>query len=230
MRTRRRAFTLTELLAVMGIFLILVAGSIGTLVVIAGRLGADNATATIQAMLNSAREAASSNNTTVCLVFRNDPGNAESGTTMVLVAQNGGNWEDVSRFPVKLPKNVYVLRDAPGLASVSTQGLVVPGEGEVPDEVQIEKWAQYQQDVQDAIAEYGFANVQNGYISGDLKGDQQEFYIAFAPSGYVVDLDSGPSSDAVEQAVTVVQLAGSRIGDYVFYPINRNTGTRLVFE
>ena len=53
---RSRAFTLTELLAVLAIVLVVVAGSIGVWLALAESVGPGQATAVVQAMLNGARD------------------------------------------------------------------------------------------------------------------------------------------------------------------------------
>jgi len=236
----KAAFTLTELLAVLAIVLIVVAGSISVWLALAGAAAPGQATAVVQAMLVGAREYAVSNGVMTRVVFENDLAEVERGTTMYFeydVNRDPANpsWERVPRRGSEYAgRQVFVLTGAPNLSSVT-----VPAEAddaENPDASDVEAWQAYRDKVAEELAKYAFgtANVNPaGYLKTGakfIKNTQDEFYVTFDATG---TLALGlKSEEANPTLLTIVQVsgAGRRVGEYQFYILNANTGTQLVFE
>ncbi|HUS44682.1 MAG TPA: type II secretion system protein [Phycisphaerae bacterium] len=213
----KAGFTLTELLVVIGIGLILVAGSVSVLVALSGRIGPRQAVSTVQAMLNGARfHAVSDQVKAAAVVFESEAAGAEHGTKLsIWVARRPSSgswdWEPVPGAEESLPASIFVINMPTNLHS---------GEGD--------------QNHREGLAE-------------DIKGawSNQPFCALFGPTGVMLrgsdvtgsDLNDLPgsisTSQVVELGLVVFRVTGDaqdQIGDFVFYPLNVNAGTRLVFE
>ena len=229
-----RGFTLTELLAVLAIVLIVVAGSISVWLAMAGAVAPGQATAVVQAMLVGARDYAVSNGVMTRVVFENSLANVENvenGTTMYFEYDENPSTAvfEPKRVPRRGPLNagrqVFVLKDAPNLPPT----LSVAADAENPDPLVVAKWQKYRDDVSKALAQHAFTNVDAaGYLGtdADFKPGQERFFVTFDATG---TLSVDPATPLL---LTIVQVAGAgrRVGEYQFYLLNANTGTQLVFE
>ena len=214
-----RGFTLTELLAVLAIVLIVVAGSIGVWLALAGTVAPGQATAVVQAMLVGARDYAVSNGVMTRVVFENSLANVENGTKMYLEYYDTDPsklaWERVPRRgPLDAGRQVFVLTGAPDL-----------NPSEVADREAVIK----------KLASYAFTNVDTdtGYLKANAafrtdQPRQDTFYVTFDAAGTLA-ADVSPANPSL---LTIVQVpgAGRRVGEYQFYILNANTGTQLVFD
>ena len=210
----KSGFTLTELLAVIGIGLILVAGSVSVLVALSGRIGPRQAVSTVQSMLNGARfHAVSDQVKAAAVVFESEDAGDEHGTKLsIWVARPSSgswDWEPVPGAEETLPAGIFVINMPTNLPS---------GDG---NQVHREKLV--------------------GRIDTERsKSSQKTFCALFGPTGVMLKDAAGlPSSglpsgslggvDTLGLAVFRV-TASDEVDDFVFYPLNVNTGTRLVFE
>ena len=235
----KAAFTLTELLAVLAIVLVVVAGSIGVWLTLAGTVAPGQATTVVQAMLVGAREYAVSNGVMTRVVFENDLAEVERGTTMYFEYDVNRDpakpsWERVPRRGSEYAgRQIFVLTGAPNLSSVTVPP--VADDAENPDASDVTAWQKYRDDVSKELAEYAFTNVNTGYLKANAafkpgQPGQNKFYVTFDPTG---TLALGlKSEEANPTLLTIVQVsgAGRRVGEYQFYILNANTGTQLVFE
>jgi len=237
----RSAFTLTELLAVLAIVLIVVAGSISVWLAMAGAVAPGQATSVVQAMLVGARDYAVSNGVMTRVVFENSLANVERGTTMYLEYDTDPDpdptkvsWSRVPRRgPLNAGRQVFVLTGAPDLSSVPVPP--VADDAENPDASDVAAWQTYRDDVSKELAEYAFgdSNVNaEGYLEINAafttgQEGQDKFYVTFDAAG---TLSVDPTQATL--LLTIVQVAGTgrRVGEYQFYILNANTGTQLVFE
>lgn len=225
-----RGFTLTELLAVLAIALVLVAGSIGVWLALAETVGPGQATAVVQAMLTGARDFAVTNNVMTRVVFESNLAYADRGTMMYFeydAARNPANpsWKRIPRRRSEYAgSQVFVLTGAPDLPSAQS----VAADAENPGASDLAAWQTYRDTMSKQLAEYAFTNVNTtGYLEANaaFKTGQDKFYVTFDPTGTLV-----PDSDEATTALVIIQLAGQRVGEYKFYVLNANTGTQLVFE
>ena len=215
-----RGFTLTELLAVLAIVLIVVAGSISVWLAMAGAVAPGQATSVVQAMLVGARDYAVSNGVMTRVVFENSLANVEGGTTMYLeydedLDMAGFQKKRVpGRGPLNAGRQVFVLTGAPDL-----------NPSEVADREAVIK----------KLASYAFTNVDTdtGYLKANAafrtdQPRQDTFYVTFDAAGTLA-ADVSPANPSL---LTIVQVpgAGRRVGEYQFYILNANTGTQLVFD
>jgi len=229
-----RGFTLTELLAVLAIVLIVVAGSISVWLAMAGAVAPGQATAVVQAMLVGARDYAVSNGVMTRVVFENSLANVENvenGTTMYLEYDTNPNPTQVSwsrvprRGSLNAGRQVFVLTGAPNLPPT----LSVAADAENPTASEVKDWQKYRDDVSKELAKHAFTNVNaEGYLEtdADFKSTQAKFFVTFDAAG---TLSVDPATPLL---LTIVQVAGAgrRVGEYQFYLLNANTGTQLVFE
>jgi prepilin-type N-terminal cleavage/methylation domain-containing protein len=230
-----RGFTLTELLAVLAIVLIVVAGSISVWLAMAGAVAPGQATAVVQAMLVGARDYAVSNGVITRVVFENSLANVEGGTTMYFeYDENPGTAgfqpkRVPGRGPLNAGRQVFILTGAPDLSSVTVPS--VAADAVNPDASDVAKWQTYRDTVSKNLAEYAFTNVNAaGYLEPNaaFKTGQNTFYVTFDAAGTL----SVDPTQANPTLLTIVQVAGTgrRVGEYQFYILNANTGTQLVFD
>jgi len=228
----RQGFTLTELLAVLGIVLIVVVGTLSVWLSLAGSVGPGRAAAVVQAMLNGARDYAATNDVNTRVVFTNDVANAESGTRMSLQYDKDPDpdvwtWADVpARGAEQAGRYLFVLKNIPSLPNAPAR----PSDLADVDAAAVQAWQAYRTGVCNALASHGFSNTTGGYLGADaaFASGQTPFYVTFAPTG---TLATGlPSGQTNPLALVIIQLAGRRVGEYEFYVLNVNTGARLVFE
>ena len=230
-----RGFTLTELLAVLAIALVLVAGSIGVWLALAETVGPGQATAVVQAMLTGARDFAVTNNVMTRVVFENNLAYADRGTMMYFeydADRNPANpkWQRIPRRRSEYAgSQVFVLTGAPDLTSVTVPS--VAADAENPGASDLALWQKYRDDMSEELAKYAFTNVNAGYLGPGAdfkKPDQEKFYVTFDATGTLATdpLQANPT------LLTIIQVpgAGRRLGEYQFYILNANTGTQLVFE
>ena len=203
-----RAFTLAELLIVIGIMMILAVGSFGVLQMIAEQAGPDAALGTIQAMAYAARDYAATNGVLARVAFEQPSGGgAKQGTVMSLeFSADGTTWKPaVGRSEVPVGDRLYVFKgvsvpDAP------------PGTGESAQQA----WRNYEQDVLASLTSFARSNT-------------SAFYLVFGPTG-MVDT-SGGATTVRDGLLTVVEVAADgQALSYAFYPLNANNGVQLVFE
>ncbi len=233
-----RGFTLTEMLAVIGIMLVLMVATFGMFSVFAERMGPEAAVSTIQAMLNGARDYAASNGDIIRAArvkFTADTAKPMDGTTMTLqyLPRDGTiQWLDVyTRKPISLRNQVFVCFDLP-----ATLGDVTAPTAFDASEENIADWQTFQKNLLDKIGLWALSG-------GTLKTQNCEFYAVFDPTGYLIVDDevlktlgsasSGSmtvSVNAIRNGFTVIQLAAGKVTGYATYPMNPNTGTRLIFE
>ena len=221
----RKAFTLAEMLAVIGIMLVLMVATFGVFGLFAQRMGPDSALATIQAMLNGARDYAATNGVLTRVWFSADALKPEDGTTMTLQykAPGGTGWMAVrGRAPVSLKDRMFVCRDMPtSLPPPPT----VASDARVVSEADVNAWKGHEKKMLDALTTFALLS------DGKLAPTHEKFYAIFDPAGYLRIPDSDPpAAECVLYGLTVVQVGGTRVVAYAFYPINSNTGTRVVFD
>ncbi len=230
-----RGFTLTELLAVLAIALVLVAGSIGVWLALAETVGPGQATAVVQAMLTGARDFAVTNNVMTRVVFESNLAYADRGTMMYFeydAARNPANpsWKRIPRRRSEYAgSQVFVLTGAPDLTSVTVPS--VAADAENPGASDLAAWQTYRDTMSKQLAEYAFTNVNTtGYLEANaaFKTGQDKFYVTFDATGTLATdpLQANPT------LLTIIQVpgAGRRLGEYQFYILNANTGTQLVFD
>ena len=222
-----KAFTLIELLAVVGIMLLLITGVFGVFGLLAQEAGPEAAVSTLQAMLNSARDYAVSNGVDTRVVFSVDNSKGVDGTTMALQClKTDGTWDYVrGRKPFAFHGRIYICKGMPRL--VAGTDYVDPGSplnntmNAAQKELAIKAWNKYRQDLLTAVNKWTLQT------DGTLKSDHRLFWVNIGPTGYMkTDIDASATVDGF----TVIQVGGTRVIGYVFYPLNPNTGTRLLFE
>jgi prepilin-type N-terminal cleavage/methylation domain-containing protein len=228
----RRGFTLTEMLAVIGIMLILMVTTFGVFTTFAQRAGPDTAVSTIQAMLNGARDYAAANGVVTAVYFSVDLARPEMGSTMKLCYKPVGSttWTDVrGRSVITLGENMYACRDLPATLTVSS-----PSVGDARDEAAVKSW---KSQVEGAMIGPG-GDITKHVTGGGNQVDvvnRGNFYVIFDPAGYLSLGDSGTDKYASD-GLTIVQLfqvttgEGTRVVAFALYPFNALSGTRLIFD
>jgi prepilin-type N-terminal cleavage/methylation domain-containing protein len=227
----KRGFTLAEMLAVVGIMLVLMVAAFGVFSTFAQRAGPDNAVSTIQAMLNGARDYAAANGVWAAVTFNADRSKPEDGTTMRLcykAVDSGatGTWTEVrGRSAVTLGENMFACKDLP---SITVPNITV---ADARNEAQVLVWKK-----QVEIAITGAT----GTLTNDVKTKLDNyrikpFYAVYDPSGCLTTTAGGMAANAdyVTTGLTVVNLMPGdtpRVIAYSLYPLNSMSGTRLVFE
>jgi prepilin-type N-terminal cleavage/methylation domain-containing protein len=229
----KRGFTLTEMLAVIGIMLVLMVTTFGVFTTFAQRAGPDTAVSTVQAMLNGARDYAAANGVVTAVYFSVELARPEMGSTMKLcykpVGSTSAVWTDVrGRSVITLGENMYACRDLP---SKITAPLAA---GDARSESDVKNWKQQYED--NLIGP-------NGDITKHVTGGANQvdavnrgnFYVVFDPAGYLSLGDSGTDKYA-RDGLTIVQLfqvttgEGTRVVAFALYPFNALSGTRLIFD
>ena len=224
-----KGFTLAEMLAVIGIMLVLVVATFGVFGLFAQRMGPGSAMATIQAMLNGARDYAATNGVLTRVQFSADASKPEDGTTMTLqykdpAASGATAWKAVrGRTAVSLKDRMFACRDMP--TSLPTPPAAASNPRQV-QEADVNLWKQYEKKMLEALTNFA-------YPGGQLGSNHTEFYAIFDPAGYL-RITQDEASKCILYGLTVVQVVGyqptARVVAYAFYPINSNTGTRVVFD
>jgi len=227
----KNAFTLVEMLAVVGIMLVLMTVTFGIFNLFAERTGPDAAMARIQAFLNAARghAAASGRDTRIQFKFKDAGGKMMDGSTLTLQEYyyNPGNstwaWRDVpGTSSLAFRDHVYVCYGLPNVGGMAPSAPINPMK---PSPSDVARWQRYEQDV--------LARVENYALSGaELKAQHDGFYIEFCPAGFPPARPRTTPADGpiVQDGLTIVEVAGRRVTGHAFYALNTNTGTRLVFE
>jgi len=254
-----RGFTLTELLAVLAIALVVVAGSIGVWLALAETVGPGQATAVVQSMLNGARDCAVSG-----LTYKRT-GETTYGTRPVYARVVFSNSYDPNKqgsdgltqyereCGTKMSLQYWKGTNPPTTSQVgSTDWVDWPGRGaeyagrnlfvlrNIPSQFpsgmdlypgDVLAWEEYRAKVSNALAEHAFTNVNAaGYLEA---GAAFETGQTGQEKFYVTFDPTGtlvPDSDEATTTLVIIQLAGQRVGEYKFYVLNANTGTQLVFE
>ena len=222
-----KGFTLAEMLAVIGIMLVLMVATFGVFGLFAQRLGPDSALATLQAMLNGARDYAATNGVLSRVSFTASADKPEDGTTMTLQykAPADTEWKAVrGRTPVSLKDRMFVCRDMP--SNLPTNVPPVASDARVVSEADVNAWKDHEGKMLDALTNFACPG-------GQLGTTHTEFYAIFDPAGYL-RITQDEASKCILYGLTVVQVVGyqptARVVTYAFYPINSNTGTRVVFD
>lgn len=198
---RHSAFTLVELLTVMGIMIVLMGGMVGVVSLLGGQQGAESGARILQSMLVAAREYAVSNKCQARLKITYDENAKDVGSMMYIEYKKAGSnkWAmDYDRAVTKLPAHTYVL----GLNDVGNLGNLDSEQG--------------RRAVPEKLAKA---------LTSDGEPKTKNLTVTFTPSGTV---DTGQDEDVV--VFVVVKAEGEQVGDFAFYGMNPNTGARLVFE
>jgi prepilin-type N-terminal cleavage/methylation domain-containing protein len=221
---RNAAFTLIEMLAVIGIMLVLMLAAFGTFSLFAERIGPDSAVATLQGILNGARSYAAANGVIAVVEFRNDPDKAQDGTYITVKYRGpGDNVQDAKEIrgtlPMPLRNQMFVIRGLPG--NFPKGDAIAVGDPRTMTDAQfanaVRDWKEHEQKALDAVNSFA---LQSGNVRREI------FYCQFDPQGYLL-LDP---PDKTMRDCTVVRVIGGRVGQYEFVPLNAFSGTRLVFE
>lgn len=228
---RQAAFTLVEMLAVIAIMLILMTASFGMFSLFSEQIGPESVLATVQALMNGARDYAATNGVSARLLFETTEANSSStlldGTriTMQRWSRADTRWESIpGRRSMDLHGNMFVLKEIPTVSNLATN-LPHNTNRTNPTPEDIEKWKEFERAVRDKVQEHGLSG-------GKPKSEHNGFVIEFGPSGYppVPGRGHTKSEPIVEDGLTIIRVVGEEVKGYAFYPINTNTGTRLVFE
>lgn len=222
-----RGFTLAEMLAVVGIMLVLMVAAFGVFTTFAERAGPDTAVATLQAMLNGARDYAAANGVVAGVSFNADPGKKpQEGTLMRLCykAVGSSTWTDVrGRTAVSLGENLYACKDLPDSLPA------LPTVGNAMDETQVANWKK----------NYENWTGPTGVITQKAAAVSTIFYAVFDPSGGLQTQDPSDTSgnkqtDRVSNGLTIVQMIQTttvtKVFGFALYPLNSMSGARLVFD
>jgi type II secretory pathway pseudopilin PulG len=218
-----KAFTLAELLAVIGIMLVLTLAAFGVFAAFSQQSGPDNAVSTIQAMLNGARDFASSNDVITQIEFSIDPANISDGTVMKLKYWDVKNsqWVSVpSAAPISLHSQIIVCRNMPDTLPTLPTSVAVNAQD--PTDTELAAWKKYEKDLLDAVTTHAMSGNQ-------VRVTHQKFSVQFDSTGFVCADPSAAAASPI-YALTVVQIGGVRATGYAFYPLNAISGTRIVFE
>jgi prepilin-type N-terminal cleavage/methylation domain-containing protein len=230
----KRGFTLAEMLAVVGIMLVLMVAAFGVLTAFAERVGPETAVSTLQAMLNGARDYAAANGVVAAVRFTADPATKpQEGTTMRLcykpvgVTTNSSSaWIDVrGRSAVSLGENLYACKDLPdSLPALLTVGANV---SDALDESQVANWK--------ANYEAQLTGPTGAITKVATNLGTSPFYAVFDPSGGLQTQDPAGGSDVrVQSGLTIVLMIKTstvtKVSGFALYPLNPMSGTRLVFD
>lgn len=212
-RSSAPGFTLTELLAVLGIILILGTVTVSVFMSLSKQEGPERGAAVLQAAIVGARSHAVETLRKTRLVI-NSVWTPEGSSilTMQEFARNPETgqigWISVRTPPVELSKGTYAFNvDFPS----------------VPP------------NTQDANIAIGTALTKALWVEGTpenpphFKEEKQGCFIQFTPEG-TLDWNSFDDDKAVDLQLVLVAMGGDRVSSWSHYVINSNTGTRLVFE
>ncbi len=223
----RNAFTLVEMLAVIGIMLILMTVSFGMFRLFAERTGPEAGLARIQAVINGARAyaATSGRYTRVTFKFRGTGNKVMEGSTLTVEecyeVGNTWDWRAVpGSSPLAFHDRVYVCQGLPQ-GGAAAPGAVANRSNPNPSE--IVRWREYEQAVLEDVEDHA--------LSGDkLDTKHDGFCIEFCPAGFPPAKPRTTDMPVIDGGLTLVKVARGRVTTYAFYMINTNTGTRLIFE
>jgi len=229
-----KGFTLAEMLAVIGIMLVLMVAAFGVFTSFAERAGPDTAVSTVQAMLNGARDYAASNGVLAAVNFTADPANrADQGTIMRLcwqeVGAGGTVWSDVrGRTAVSLGENLYACNGLP--AAMPALLAVGANPNTAQDETQVLAWKTGYEAI--LMGPTGVITAQAATLDTPAG---QSFYAVFDPAGGLQIQDpAGNAVGRVQGGLTIVKMthstAGNHVSGFALYPLNSMSGTRLVFD
>lgn len=227
MRTQK-AFTLIEMLAVIGIMLVLMVAAFGAFNLFAERLGPDEAVASLQGILNGARGYGASNGVATRVEFSLNLDPAErkpvmqDGTVVTIKylppagnSQSAADWREIPGMSrLTMGNGIIVIKGIP-----ATTGVAAPTS---TGSAQAAQWRTYEgqllKKVNDTVL--------------PLRTSAPWPYIEFDPIGYLVESlpDSTQRGMADVQGLTVVQVVGNQVTQYRFFLLNAHSGTRLVFE
>jgi prepilin-type N-terminal cleavage/methylation domain-containing protein len=231
MRTKR-GFTLAEMMVVIGIMLILMTAAVGILSTLSEQSVTDKAMSEVQAMLNGARDYAASNNVTTQVRFDADPDNIFYGTVMKLQTLTGNTWADVPGSEVKLGFSAIVCRKMPD-SLPSPPGVSV---SQIPTDAEVQAWKNYRVSLLAALTTFAMGNTTPPKLKTvDTQGfGLTQFGVVFDPTGYLAT-NQNPASEAAQAgdpiyALTIVQIGGTKVINYAFFPLNAASGTRIYFE
>jgi hypothetical protein len=170
----------------------------------------------------------------------------ERGTEMYLKeyalnpSSNEYEWKRIPNRPSEnVGRQVFVLTGAPDLSSVTVPS--VAADAENPDALDVAAWQTYRDTVAKKMAQLAFTGVDgtSGYLgaSSAFRTGQDQFCLTFDSTGSLVppgtEIPADPQLPGLEgnpTCLTIVELAGRRIGEYEFYVLHPNTGMRLVFD
>ena len=219
-RPVRRGFTLAELLAVIGVILVLVVGSFGVLAMVGQAKGPQSALPTLQSMCNAARDLAVTSGGWARVTFMLPPTGTTttSGTQTVMSIQksaDGSSWTSIpDQVEVPIGEHMLVLVLASSGSSQSYAVTMPSTDISSPT---------YRADVLTTMT--NAANAYAGKAGQPTSSSQTIFYLVFNSTGAV-----DPTSNVQTTMVVTDRAADGNVEAYAIYLINRNTGTRLVFE
>jgi prepilin-type N-terminal cleavage/methylation domain-containing protein len=230
MRTKR-GFTLAEMMVVIGIMLILMTAAVGILSTLSEQSVTDKAMSEVQAMLNGARDYAASNNVTTQVRFDANPDNIFDGTVMKLQTLTGNVWADVPGSEVKLGFSAIVCRKMPDTLPV------VPGVSvsQIPTDAEVQAWKNYRVSLLAALTTFAMNGTPPRLRTVDTQNfGLTQFGVVFDPTGYLA-MNQNPASEATQAgdpiyALTIIQIGGTKVTNYAFFPLNAASGTRIYFE
>ena len=211
-RSSAPGFTLTEMLAVLGIILIIGTVSVSAFMGLSQQQGPERGAAVLQSAIVGARSHAVETLRKTRLVISSVwTQEGSSVLTMQEFARNPQTgqqaWISVRGSPVELPIGVYALNvDFPA----------VPADARDKNEAICSA-------LTDSVLSVGGSDRPN------FKEDKRQCFVQFTPEG-TLDWDSFGDEEAVASQLVLVRLGGDRIASYSSYVLNSNTGTRLVFE
>jgi prepilin-type N-terminal cleavage/methylation domain-containing protein len=236
MRTRK-AFTLIEMLAVIGIMLVLMVATFGAFTLFAERMGPGEAQATLQGYLNGARAYAAANGVQTRVEFsvsivKDDKGTTgpsmQDGTVLTIkylppeiTSDTPSDWKEIpGTNRVTMGNGIFVIKGIP-LTPQSSAFKKTLTEGN------IQGWRSYEDMARKEV---------NTAVSQAMGGTSPPpTYIQFDPAGYLVESSTVPQGMAPVPGLTIVKLVGgdwshAKISQYRFFLLNAFSGTRLVFD
>ena len=230
MRTRK-AFTLIEMLAVIGIMLVLMVATFGAFSLFAERMGPGEAQATLQGYLNGARAYAAANGVQTRVEFsvnivKNDKGGTgpsmQDGTVVTIkylppeiTSDTASDWRGIpGTNRLTLGNGIFVIKGIPQMP---------PRPALIAGQVDIAGWRKYEKDARAEVTT-AVRNKMAAMTPTNLP------YIQFDPAGYLVDEGS-----TVVPGLTIVKVVGgdwstAQVSQYRFFLLNAFSGTRLVFD